>query len=321
MQYPGKGPAVTVIQRYTTSTLVILLLFIGLQGCAVCLPSVFYDLEAYRLYRVSDLPLTIYHLEEDQGVLPLVEAAVRAGLVKASRWGTLSRPVIVTVYPNHLELEKAVQRRGYPWLKAWATADGISLQSPRSWPLLKEEHLFQLMAHELTHVVHYQTAGITGLEGARKDPFWFGEGLASFTAGQDAGRYDAKTLLRKLKWHRDFDPLSPTPEDIRVRQKLSYSSAHHLVGYLIGNFGDQAVRKLLARMAAGESFRRAFERTYALSPERFRDRWLQWLESVAAARAGAQVDHRPSASVVRSSRLYYDGDAQRCVHESSDGKP
>ncbi len=266
------------------STLLVLLLFTGAQGCAVCLPAIFYDLKHPMTHRVADLPVTLYYVEADGPIVPAVEASVRAGLRKASRWGTLAKPVTITIYPNHLELEKAVHRRGYPWLKAWATEEGISLQSPRSWPLLKEEHLFQLMAHELTHVVHYQAAGITGLRGQQKDPFWFGEGLASCTAEQDARRYDRQTLLRKLRRHSEFDPLAPTPEDIRVRHKLSYSSAHHLVGYLIGNFGDQAVQDLFARMAEGASFSRAFENTYGISPEGFRERWLQWLEAAEPVR-------------------------------------
>ncbi len=297
-----------VIQRSATSTLLMLLLFSIVQGCAVCLPSVFYDLKNLHSHRLTDLPVTIYHVEEDRAVLPLVEAAVRAGLEKASRWGTLSKPVRITVYPNHLELEKAVHRRGFPWLKAWATETGIALQSPRSWPLLKDEHLFQLMAHELTHVVHYQTAGITGLRGARKDPFWFGEGLASCTAGQDARRYSRQALLRRLRGHPEFDPLAPTPEDIRARHKLSYSSAHHLVDYLIASFGDEAVGDLLARMAAGASFRKAFQRTYGFSLEVFRERWLHWLESSDATRSGARHDKAPSGPVVRSTRVYYDCD-------------
>jgi hypothetical protein len=274
---------VTVPHR-RLSTLLVLLLFTGAQGCAVCLPSIFYDLKHPMTHRVADLPVTLYYVEADGPVVPAVEAAVREGLRKASRWGILAKPVTITIYPNHLELEKAVHRRGYPWLKAWATEEGIALQSPRSWPLLKEEHLLQLMAHELTHVVHYQTAGITGLRGQRRDPFWFGEGLASCTAGQDARRYDRRTLLRKLRWHPDFDPLAPTPEDIRVRHKLAYSSAHHLVRYLIDAYGDQAIRDLLARIAEEGSFRKAFERTFGISPDGFRERWHQWLELAGGAR-------------------------------------
>ncbi len=275
----------TAIQSTLLSTLAVLFLFIGVQGCAVCLPSVFYDLKDLHAHPVAGLPVTIYHVEQDREVLPLVEASVRAGLEKASRWGTLSKPVTITIYPNHLELEKAVHRRGYPWLKAWATDTGIALQSPRSWPLLKEEHLFQLMVHELTHVVHYQSAVITGLRGARKDPFWFGEGLASYTAGQDGRRYDRKALQRKLRRHSEFDPLAPTPEDIRIRHKLAYSSAHHLVGYLIDGYGDQPVRDLLARLAGGANFQKAFEQTYGIPPEVFRETWLRWLASADGARS------------------------------------
>src|SRR5437764_7245068 len=89
---------------------------------------------------------------------------IEAGLLSAgprlARWGTFRQGVWVRIFPDHSSLESAVDRRGYPWLRAWAFGDQVLLQSPRSWTiepgLTLETELDELLAHELTHSLMYQ---------------------------------------------------------------------------------------------------------------------------------------------------------------------
>ncbi|MEK6777463.1 MAG: hypothetical protein AABY87_11410 [bacterium] len=248
------------------------------QGCARLRPAPGYGEEVFITHPVGGLPVTIRYLPADAPILPLVEESIRSGMEKAGRWGEIRSAFTVTVYPDHKALEKAVHKEGYKWLKAWATEEAISLQSPRSWPVFRDKYLFDLMAHELTHVVCYQTAGIRASRSSENAPFWFGEGLASVTAGQGYRRYSRKVLLRKLRSDRAFDPLSPAEKDIRDREKLVYSSAHYLVTYLIETCGEERVRDLLHRITLGDSFMDAFDKTYPFPLKRLRSEWESWLE-------------------------------------------
>ncbi len=256
-------------------------LFVLIQGCAVLSMSLQYDEASLLTYSIEGLPVTIRYLPRDASVLPLLEDSIQRGLQRASLWGEIRSSVTVTIYPNHRSLEEAVHKKGYKWLKAWATEGEIFLQSPRSWPVVRKKNFFDLMTHELTHVIHFQTAGVEarrlGIQSGNIGPFWFSEGLASYTAGQRYRRYSKKKLLKKLRAKPEFDPLSPTEKDIRDHEKLTYSSAHYLVTYLIRAYGKERIRDLMKMAAQGRPFQRAFEKTYPVSRERLSEEWKRWL--------------------------------------------
>jgi hypothetical protein len=261
------------IRNYLVAILLVLI-----QGCAVLLPPVEYDYKTVDSYSIEGVPVTLYYLPEDASTLPLIAESVRTGITRASRWGEITSPVVVMIYPDHHELEKAVHQTGYKWLKAWATEERISLQSPRSWPVVRKKNVMDLMTHELTHVVHYQTAGIKASRSSRNDPFWFREGLASYTAGQGYRYYSRKRLLRILRDSPAFDPMNPSRKDIRNRVKLAYSSAYHLVTYLIEKYGEENIRELLQGIARLDSFEKAFKATYSFKSEQLpNDEWFLWL--------------------------------------------
>src|SRR3954465_15465508 len=119
----------------------------------------------------------------DEGEIAALRSAILVAAAPLSRWGSFEQPVDIRVYPDHESLEAAVQRDGYPWLRAWAFGDRIFLQSPRSWndpsPAAVSAELRELLAHELTHSLMYQLLG-----GAPEPPLWFREGMASVTAGE-----------------------------------------------------------------------------------------------------------------------------------------
>jgi hypothetical protein len=252
-----------------------------LQGCAVFSISLQYNEASLLTHSIKSLPVTIRYLPRDASVLPLLEDSIRHGLERTGLWGELRSPITVTVYPNHQSLEEALHKKGYKWLKAWATEEEIFLQSPRSWPVVRKKNFFDLMTHELTHVLHFQIAGVEArrLGGQSGDigPFWFSEGLASYTADQRYRRYSRKKLLKKLEAKPGFDPLSPTEKDVRDHEKLTYSSAHYLVTYLIRTYGEEKIRDLIETAAQGRPFQKAFEKTYPVSLMRFRREWKRWL--------------------------------------------
>src|SRR5437764_8642843 len=115
---------------------------------------------------------------------------IEAGLLSAgprlARWGTFRQGVWVRIFPDHKSLEDAVDRRGYPWLRAWAFGDQVLLQSPRSWSpegKAQDDDIVELLTHELTHALMYQLMQpATEPPWAQEEPpLWFREGMASVT--------------------------------------------------------------------------------------------------------------------------------------------
>ena len=266
-----------VNKRFSVFLLCVLCFFI--QSCAALKPSLLEHRPLFISHPLEDKPVTILYLPEDKSILPLIEESIDDGLTKASRWGEIKSPITVIIYPDHQELERAVRRKGYRWLKGWATETGISLQSPRSWPAFRKKNLFDLMTHELTHVVHFQLAGIKAGRTNNNDPLWFSEGLASYTAGQGYRRYSKTKLLRKLQSNPDFDPMNPAKRYIKDHQKLVYSSAHYLVTYMIETYGEERIQEIMQRIGEGDPFKKAYEKTYHSKLKQLKTPWLLWLKN------------------------------------------
>ena len=73
--------------------------------------------------------------------------------------------------------------------RAWAFADQVLLQSPRTWNPVggaDDDELAELIAHEVTHALMYQLMqpGDDPSWAVEEPPLWFREGMASVTAGQ-----------------------------------------------------------------------------------------------------------------------------------------
>ncbi|NOY54283.1 MAG: hypothetical protein GXP58_11830 [Deltaproteobacteria bacterium] len=256
--------------------LYMLFFLLATQGCTLLRPLPAGVLgESATLSKVR---ITFRFQPTDRPALPLIKKTIQAALPRIRKWGRITHPVTVIICPDHDALERAVHRHGYRWLKAWATEKTVYIQSPRSWLLFSRKRFSELMTHELTHVVHYQTAGIAASRTTRNDPLWFREGLASWTAGQGYRRYSRRNLLRKLRAHPGFHPLRPTSREIKGRQKLVYSAAHQMVTYLIEEYGEEKIREVLHRISEGCSFHQAFRATYGLTEETMMKGWKRWLD-------------------------------------------
>jgi hypothetical protein len=208
------------------------------------------------------------YCSEDQGEVERVQTALLVAVAPLSRWGAFEQPVAIRLYPDHQSLEAAVQREGYPWLRAWAFADRIFLQSPRSWndpsPATLAAELRELLAHELTHALMYQLLG-----GAPEPPLWFREGMASVTAGQGHRRPTAEELSRWIAAHPGEDLLEPAPEVYRTEKEAVYGAAHRAFELFLALAGDEGVRELLLLTRGGASFEDAFVTVTGVALSRF----------------------------------------------------
>jgi hypothetical protein len=203
---------------------------------------------------------------------------IRSGLLAAgpqlSRWGSFRQGVSIRVLPDHDSLEEAVERRGYPWLRAWAFGDHILLQSPRSWSAQPEgasdDELTELLAHELTHSLMYQLIEppqwplFSPDSPMEEPPLWFREGMASVTAGQGDRRLSGEDLSRWALLHPGADLLHPSVEIYRTEKEAVYGAAHRAFDLLVAQHGDQAVRDVLRAVRGGARFADAFKAAMGL---------------------------------------------------------
>jgi hypothetical protein len=177
---------------------------------------------------------------------------------RLSRWGPFRQGVFIQIHPDHAALEEAVNRRGYPWLHAWAYQDRIQLESPRG---LDETTLQELLAHELTHSLMFQLMAQSDTWNGDPPPVWFREGMASVTAGQGYRRMSANELQRWTEAHPGANLLNPSPDLYRTEREAVYAAAHRAFEVLLGLVGDQGIREILRGVSNGEEFPQAFART------------------------------------------------------------
>ncbi len=201
---------------------------------------------------------------EDEEVAQQARRALRTAVPVAERWGALAAPVTITIHPTHEALEAAALRPDHPWLRACARADSIEVQSTRSWSRgwVTDAELAQLLAHELTHCVLYQTLrGEPRL--ARSVPGWFWEGMATTTAGERFAPVQGRSAAP--------DPFTATPSLYGTASPLVYATADHAFRYLVQRYGQARIRQLLARLRDGADFQAAFQDSMGIGVPQFED--------------------------------------------------
>jgi len=246
------------------------------------------DLPLAAQERGDNAQFDLRYTSDDQGEIERLRAALVIASAPLSRWGSFEHPIAIRVYPDHDSLEAAVQREGYPWLRAWAFADRIFLQSPRSWndpsPATVAAELRELLAHELTHALMYQLLG-----GAPEPPLWFREGMASVTAGQGHRRPTSAELSRWIAAHPGADLLEPGPELYRTEKEAVYGAAHRAFELFLALAGDEGVRDLLLLTRGGAPFEDAFATVTGVGLARFES------EAVRARFSRASFETRQGA--------------------------
>lgn len=222
----------------------------------------------------------------------VAQAAVRVAPA-LSRWGQLSTRVTLWVVPDHDALERAVSRRDFPWLKAWARYDAIVLQSPSTWAGPQDTQLDELLLHELTHCLMFQRAATQEQWTQKHIPLWFREGLATVTANQ---AYRFPTLEGLAGWLDAYpgrDVLGEAETISRTEYEMAYGLAHHAVHFLLRRYGDAAATRTMDAMHAGLDFPQAFEQAVGLPLAAFEREFLNFLKLRGFRGAGRQVGKPP----------------------------
>ncbi len=252
-------------------------------GCPRRLP----DLRHSDRFSADGGEFTVVFADGDEGAAERVQQAIRRAAPQVARWGALGERVHIHVLPSHDALERAVDRRGFRWLRAWARYDEVLIQSPRTWGLFgaSQSEVDELVLHELTHCAMYQAAASRTTWRRKEIPLWFREGMASYTAAQ-AYRWPGKHQLRTFfREQPGDDPLLEPERLYQAQSDIVYGAAHHAFAELVEQQGETGVRRLLSRMSRGSSFPDAFGQEFGIRP----------LEFLRGFRTALATPHRASA--------------------------
>jgi len=207
-----------------------------------------------------------------------IERALQRAPKEVERWGLLRLPVTVFVVPNHAELETAVGRRGYEWLRAWARFDEVIFQAPSTWAP-GAEILEELVVHELTHCLLFQSTGEPDTWEALHIPLWFREGMALSTARQHRRYPSLEDSARWLEAHPELDPFGDGDRLSNVWPVELYGVAVHTFDHLVERYSDEAVKRLMSVMRGGKDFEPAFTEAVGLSPRDFEQQVRGYLKA------------------------------------------
>ena len=237
--------------------------------------------ETSRLVRSGGGTVELVWSQGDEADAMLVARALDPALSQVvRRWGPLREPTRLVLVPDHAALEDAVDRPGFPWLRAWARFDVVFVQAPSSWgPVVgRERALHELLAHELAHAAMYQRGAERESWQRKEIPLWFREGLASVTAQQAWRRVSERELARILSRDPTLPLLRADDETYRLEAGAVYGAAHHAYAFLERRYGAPRVRALLERMRLDRRrFPEAFEATIGLPVDAFEREYLRYL--------------------------------------------
>lgn len=207
-------------------------------------------------------------------------ARVRGALERATplleRWGGLAAPVTIRIAPTHDALERAVNRRGYDWLRAWAQYDELIIQAPGTWAGTDRD-VDELVVHELTHCLLFQRSGTRTTWNTRRIPLWFREGMATVTADQGLRFPSLEDLADWVQRNPGADPFEDGERLSREAYGPTYGVAYHAMRFLLRRHGDAVVLELMRGMRAGDDFEAAFIRAVGTTPRRFAADFLNYL--------------------------------------------
>jgi len=240
-------------------------------------------------FQKQESPHFIIHLDEKQdGILAeyLKDNLERTYRVMAERYGFQPKEKVrVEVFPDTraFYLCSTLSARDIEVAGAVGLAqfNKLLILSPRA--LVHGYRWMDSLSHEY---LHYLIMKLT----ANKAPIWFHEGLAKYEETRWRGGPSylnsvSQTLLAQalargklIEWEKmenSFIKLE-TPEEVQ----LAYSQAASVIDFILSGAGDQGLREIMRRMAAGsspEGARQAVEKVLGWPFPEFSEKWKESL--------------------------------------------
>ena len=158
------------------------------------------------------------------------------------------------------------------WMVASGSQDTLAILTPRAWreeacehDPEKEEHVQNLITHELVHLFHDQYNRADGFDGFASMS-WFVEGLATYVSGQ----LDEGYLASPVEAVRQG--LAPESLSEAWRGKYRYGVCASIVKYLKSRGGKGLLKRLLWATTPEEILREI-----GISERELLEEWHDWL--------------------------------------------
>lgn len=253
-----------------------------IAGCAGPLGA----LRAETPLTIGDQAFTLRSTHKASADTRRIQSAIAKAMPGLQRWGGLKEPVTVYIVDDHDDLETAVRRHGFTWLRAWGRYDDVIFQAPSTWTT-KDEFVEQLVLHELTHCLLFQRAGTRETWYLKQIPLWFREGMAISTAGQARLYPSLEDSARWLQQNPRLNAFRNGEELSEAQSTEVYGLALHAFEFLLHRYGEDRIVALMSTMRAGGDFEAAFAKVVGLSVDRFQKDFENYLR-LRAFRGGGR---------------------------------
>lgn len=236
-------------------------------------------LEETSWQMATDQHFWIRYHATDQGVVADVQRAAEnqfESLAATLGYKPIGR-IPITIVSTHAELEQQVGRSLPAWVVGTATPDSLAILTPKRFsPLFNNrsyETVFELVPHELTHLLIVQRVGYPGF---MEMPGWLNEGLATYLAGQSRD----VSVLRNAAKQGKLPTLQDLDKAFSGQAAVGddyYTVAGSITAYLIETYGIDKVPLLLEALAKGGDFDTELEQVIGIDRDTLEQQWRELL--------------------------------------------
>ncbi len=260
-----------------------------------------YDNFEWKIYRSAHFNVFFYESEEHllEQVVDMAEAAYANNSELLQHQINFKIPLVI--YKTHEEFEQTNVFSGF--VPRYVGAFAEPFQSRMVLPIdLPDEELYELIAHELTHIFQYDMLfnnKISTIIRANA-PTWFLEGMASYVAN-DESNLD-RMVLRDSAINSNFASLS----QLSGLSFLAYRVGHSAFEFIEKEYGIEGVRNLLweYRKNVGGSVENAIRKALEIEPEDFDRQFKKYLRKKYIALLPIKEEPDDYAREVRTRKVF-----------------
>ncbi|MFC0271157.1 hypothetical protein ACFFIX_06795 [Metabacillus herbersteinensis] len=219
--------------------------------------------------------VTVYHLDEEKGIIPIIEDALKEAILLNNRvFGEVENPQVdLLLHSTSAELTtytSMVDTMGY--YDESRDMMGVAINN-YDGVLSKNEaayyYFYNTIMHEYTHYRMQTFIKENGLYLYRV-PIWFHEGVAEYIGmnGVRSGYYPFEEVnLTGLSTHEQWDSYRSEEFDV-------YTQGHFAVLYLVDTYGEDIVSMIITETAKLNDFEKGFKKATGISVNELNEVYL-----------------------------------------------
>jgi hypothetical protein len=248
------------------------------NGTILSSPSYWFDYVDNRFtWKSNESKLfNIYWVEGDNAFGQKLQDIARDGLERATQLLPVvpELPIIVYVYPDYGSVQSALSLSDQSWVSGHTSENMGVILVEKSLPLSDFTDLERQIPHEIMHILHYQSLGVSYANA----PAWLLEGLATET--ELYPNPDAQRALEVALTNNTIVPISNLCQGFSKdaeEAQLNYAQSASLVKYIREKYGVIVFPEFLDNAKTGVSCGQNVESVLGISSEQLEQNWHQTL--------------------------------------------